>query len=296
MDITNLKVPPARNFKQINKNVWKLEVDGQMLSVKKYESLSTALKVKMIHETLRSISFLHIGSVLSHADSLLFIQPWMTQSRAVNFNKRSDRHDSLEALQQLHLTKNKVEWTSLPYLQPYPILNKWEDRFNRFSDARKACELYLGKSQVEEIIYYAREALKIVKKTYIYDENQTLLHGDVVHHNILRDQGNIIRFIDFDLACIGPAETEIALWIHRVLPHIDYDIEFLFQEQPSLKELSLSSKYLLLYPNEILREWLYFFSLSKAAQQRQLSNLIIFTESALSHWPRLWYNVERMNN
>ena len=32
-------------------------------------------------------------------------------------------------------------------------------------------------------------ALSIVKKTYKDQLDGTLLHGDVVHHNILRDQG-----------------------------------------------------------------------------------------------------------
>ena len=83
------------------------------------------------------------------------------------------------------------------------------------------------------------------------EEKETLLHGDVVHHNILRDKYGIIRFIDFDLTCTGPPGTEIALWIHRVLPQIDYDIEFLINEQPSLRNLDDCSKTLLLYPNEV---------------------------------------------
>jgi len=31
-----------------------------------------------------------------------------------------------------------------------------------------------------------------------------------------------------------------------------------------------------------------------SAQQRQVRKLVPFTDSALSHWPELWYNVERM--
>ena len=139
-------------------------------------------------------------------------------------------------------------------------------------------------------------ALSIVKKTYKDHLDGTLLHGDVVHHNILRDRDGIIRFIDFDLASTGPAGTEIALWIHRVLPQIEYDIEFLLNEQPSLQKLDNSSKSLLLFPNELLREWLHFFTLSEKSREKQAKKLIPFTKSALSHWPELWYNVERMKN
>ena len=83
----------------------------------------------------------------------------------------------------------------------------------------------------------------------------------IIIYCVIKD--GIIRFIDFDLASTGPAGTEIALWIHRVLPQIEYDIEFLLNEQPSLQKLDSSSKSLLLFPNELLREWLHFFTLSE---------------------------------
>ena len=288
-------MPQKRNFQKINRNVWKLEEDGKFYSVKKYSSAATAIKVKKVHETLHLLSFPHIVPVLAHEDPLVLIQPWLVNAKPVNFNKRADRIDSFEALATLHKTKNNVEWTSLSCLHVYPLVEKWENRLVRFNAVRSKCELVLGKSKVDEILFYAVKALKIVRKTYTNEKDQTLLHGDIVHHNILRDRRSFIRFIDFDLACIGPANTEIALWIHRVLPHIDYNLEFLVNEQPVLQELDDASKAILLFPNELLREWLYFFSLSKPAQERQLSTLIIFTESALSHWPKLWYNVERMN-
>ena len=99
------------------------------------------------------------------------------------------------------------------------------------------CEPYIGKDNVDEILYYATNALQIIEKAYTDQFDDTLLHGDVVHHNILRDKDGIIRFIDFDLACTGSSGTEIALWIHRVLPQIEYDINFLINEQPSLHKL-----------------------------------------------------------
>lgn len=282
------------NLKKINKSVWKLEEGGNCFSIKRYDSSLIAVKVKNIHETLHSLSFPYIVPVLSHEDHLTFMQPWLVNAKSVSFKSRADRTDSLEALHALHETSSTVDWPAAPYLHVYPLVKKWEDRLIRFEAIREACEVYIGKSHVDEILLHAIQALKIVRKTYNVEANDTLLHGDVVHHNILRDQDGLIRFIDFDLASIGPAGTEIALWIHRVLPQIDYNLAYLMEEQPSLQKLDKSSKALLLYPNELLREWIHFFSLPQTVQQRQLSNLLIFTKSALSHWPKLWYNVERM--
>jgi hypothetical protein len=283
-------------LEQINSNVWKLERDGLFYSVKQYDFSAIALKVKTVHDTLRSISFPHIVPVLSNEHQLTFMQPWLEGARSVNFKKRADRTDSLEALMALHETGSIINWPGEPYLHPYPLEAKWEERINRFQNIREECEKYIGKSNFDDIVFYAKNALRLVRKTGLSEQAETLLHGDVVHHNILRDKYGIIRFIDFDLTCTGPPGTEIALWIHRVLPQIDYDIEFLVNEQPALQNLDDSSKTLLLYPNEMLREWLHLFTLPKRSQERQVKNLIPFTESALSHWPKLWYNVERMKN
>ena len=285
---------PEGKIEQINSNVWKLEKDGRFFSVKQYEFSSTALKVKTIHDTLRGLAFPHIVPVLPTDHHLTLMQPWLEGAKPVNFKKRADRTDSLEALTKLHETSSLINWPAEPYLHTYPLLAKWEDRIERFQNIGESCEVHIGKNNVEDILFYANNALRIVRQSYRDQIDDTLLHGDVVHHNILRDNLGIIRFIDFDLTCTGPAGTEIALWIHRVLPQIDYDLEFLVNEQPSLQMLDYSSIALLLYPNELLREWIYFFTLSEAAQERQVKNLIPFTESALSHWPKLWYNVERM--
>lgn len=281
---------------QINNNVWKVQRNGRHYSVKRYDSLATALKVNNLHKMLAAISFPHIVPVMTSDHQLLFTQPWLKNAKPVNFKKRADRTDSLEALKALHETATRIDWPATSYLHQYPLLTKWEDRLFRFSAIREACEIYIGKNQVDDIVLYATRALEIVRRTYQDHVDNTLLHGDVVHHNILRDHKDVIRFIDFDLACTGPAGTEIALWMHRVLPQIDYDLEYLMNEQPSLQGLNESSLALLLYPNELLREWLHFFTLSKATQKKQIKNMIPFTESALSHWPKLWYNVERIKN
>ncbi|WP_203246805.1 phosphotransferase [Sporosarcina beigongshangi] len=280
---------------KIKENVWKLERGGQYFSAKRYQSGSTAMKVNYIHAVLQEIEFPHTVPVIHEEDRLLFIQPWLEGAKAVNFRKRADRTDSLAALHALHGTKVQHDWHASPYLHPYPLLTKWEDRIIRFRDLSGACEAYIGKGKVDEILFYALNAITIIKRVYKDQMNGTLLHGDVVHHNIMRDSTGIIRFIDFDLACTGPAGTEIALWIHRVLPQIDYDLDFLLDEQPSLQKLDQASKTLLLFPNELLREWLYFFTLSPSSRERQAKKLIPFTESALSHWPKLWYDVERIN-
>ncbi|KXH87336.1 hypothetical protein AU377_01810 [Sporosarcina sp. HYO08] len=283
-------------FEKIKENVWKMEKEGSYFSVKGYHSISTAKKVRFIHNALESVSFPHIVPIEIEDDPLMIVQPWLDGAKAVNFKKRIDRIDSLAALHALHKTTAQIDWHASVFLHPYPILEKWKDRIARFKGIKKACSAYLEESQIDEILYYAENALSHIKKVYRNVLDGTLLHGDVVHHNILRDPNGMIRFIDFDLACTGPPGTELALWIHRVLPQIGYDVNFLFDEQPSLQKLDEASLSLLLFPNEVIREWLHLFTLSPQSRERQAKQLTLFTDSALSHWPKLWYDVERIKN
>ncbi|QTD41597.1 aminoglycoside phosphotransferase family protein [Sporosarcina sp. Te-1] len=279
-------------MKQIKENVWKVEDNGSKYSLKRYHSMSTAVKVKHVHEELEKMDFPHIVPVLPTEDRLLLQQPWMENARPVSYKRRADRTDSLAALQALHQTDVHFDWKASPYLHTYPLLTKWVDRLSRFLDHRIFLQQMLGVRRVQEIIFYAKEALPIVRQYNREPGQQTLLHGDVVHHNILRDQNGVIRLIDFDLACISSPDTELALWSHRVLPHVSYNVNFLFGEQRAIGNMNPGAKAMLLYPNELLREWLHLLTLPDQNQQKLARQLIPFTEAALSAWPKLWYDVE----
>lgn len=282
-----------KNIRKVKKNVWKMVEGESAYSLKRYTTRSTAVKVEYVHRQLHAIRFPNIVPIIPTEDPLFIMQPWVEGTKPVNFRRRVDRTDSLLALQALHGTKEQIDWDASPYLHRYQLLDKWRERLDRFIDNRDACGKFIRKQAVDEIIMYGEEALPILKKNYRQLSGHTLLHGDVVHHNILRDGNGLIRFIDFDLACTGPPGTELALWIHRVLPNVGYNLEFLLAEQSSLNNLDNASKSMLLYPNEMLREWLHLLNMPEAKQESLARKLIPFTEFALSSWPKLWYDVER---
>ncbi|ARD47020.1 MULTISPECIES: phosphotransferase [unclassified Sporosarcina] len=283
-----------QRFIKIKKNVWKMESGGAQYSVKKYASLAQAVKVRQVHQLLSAQHFPHIVPIVDKSDPLLIMQPWLQDAKAVNFKRRIDRIDSFRALQALHDTKYTIDWPSISSLPHYHMLEKWEVRLARFEELRELCEAFLPPHVIEELLTYGRDALNICKKQPPPVSSLTLLHGDVVHHNILRDASGTICFIDFDLACLGTEEDERVLWMHRVLPQISYNPVFLMGEHPALQTLSNQSLAKLLYPNEVLREWLHLLSLPADQQQRMVNKLLQFTQTALSHWPGLWYDVERM--
>jgi aminoglycoside phosphotransferase len=291
--VADRRMALEKNIRKVKKNVWKVVEEDSAYSLKRYMTRSTAVKVEYVHRQLHAIRFPHIVPIIPTEDPLLIMQPWIEGTKPVNFRRRADRTDSLLALQALHRTKEHIDWDASPYLHRYQLLEKWRDRLDRFIDNRVALENFIPGQMIDEIIMYGENALPIVKKSSRKVSDYTLLHGDVVHHNILRDGNGLVRFIDFDLACTGPQGTELALWMHRVLPNVFYNLEFLLSEQSSLNDLDDASKSMLLYPNELLREWLHLLDMPKAKQESLVRKLIPFTEYALSSWPKLWYDIER---
>lgn len=277
---------------KIKKNVWKLESGGSVYSVKKYDSLAQAVKVREVHEQLQRKQFVHMLPISKQSDPLFIMQPWI-DAKAVNFKRRADRLDSFGALAALHQTNEMINWSAVSCLPYYRMLEKWSIRLARFAEMREFCESYLSAAVMDELLQYGHSALALSKKHPESSRPLTLLHGDVVHHNMLRDRTGIIRFIDFDLACLGDQQDEQVLWMHRVLPQVSYNLPFLLGEHPALAQLSNHSLAKLLYPNEVLREWLYLLSLPPAQQKRMAPKLLHFTDTALSHWPKLWYDIER---
>lgn len=291
--VADRRMALEKNIRKVKKNVWKLVEDDSAYSLKRYMTRSTAVKVEYVHRQLHAIRFPHIVPIIPTDDPLLIMQPWIEGTKPVNFRRRVDRTDSLLALHALHRTKEQIDWDASPYLHRYQLMDKWRERLDRFIDNRTGFGKFIKKQAVDEIIMYGEKALPIVKKNNRKLSDYTLLHGDVVHHNILRDGNGLIRFIDFDLACTGPPGTELALWMHRVLPNVFYNLDFLLEEQSSLAGLDEASKSMLLYPNELLREWLHLLSMPEAKQESLSKKLVPFTEYALSSWPKLWYDIER---
>ena len=83
-----------------------------------------------------------------------------------------------------------------------------------------------------------------------------VLHGDVAHHNFLRDSKGILHLIDFDLISIGPPSLDYLQYANRILPSLDWSFERLAQF--SVYEKLVGEKaflYALAFPADIFREW-----------------------------------------
>lgn len=280
--------------RKIKSNVWHCQSGNKEYVVKKYQSPLVAEKVKVIHEKLADMQFPHTLSKVKLEDKNILIQPWIKDARAFNYQLKIDRTNSLALLHQLHQTGKKIDWSKDEYLlPPYDLRLKWQERLQKFITHYTQVSVYLGTDNCNQLILYAQEALKEFRQIDPLESQKTLLHGDVVHHNFLKDsKGNKI-LIDFDLASYGYPEEELIMWVHRVLPHVNYNLHSLINEQPLLKQIPVNYLQTLRFPNELLREWMYVKTVTTEKQQTFVEDLIRFTEVALSSWPKLWYDCGR---
>jgi len=225
----------------------------------------------------------------------IIVQPWQDGSRAANFSLQGDRTSALQLLNKLHTTGNQINWERGIFIPNSKVLLKWQLRLLRFQQQLPQLVYYFPKKRFQQLISYAEQALLDIRQAENIEQTKsvTLLHGDVVHHNFLVCSDGKMRLIDFDLAQLGEPDDELILWMHRVLPNMDYQLFKLLNEQPSLQRIPKEKFHRLKYPNELLREWLYVLTLSDNERDYFLDYLYPFTDNALSYWPKLWYDSDR---
>lgn len=279
---------------QIKSNIWKKETAQGTLFIKKYDNAKVAEKVKTIHHQLGDIKFPYVIPLVKSKDPDLVVQYWQHGSFSADFSKESHRKQSFKILKALHDTSDKIDWKNQAIFPRQQLYQKWNARLERFIINEKEL-LPLLRHAYYDITLFASKVLKQMRKQkHNVNGKLTLLHGDVVHHNFLICKDSKMKLIDFDLAVVGDSAEEMILWMHRVLPTIDYDLEKLLNENPYLYKLCLRKINYLQYPNELLREWLYVLQLGKYEREAFLDYLMPFTEKALRHWPELIIETEKL--
>jgi thiamine kinase-like enzyme len=83
-----------------------------------------------------------------------------------------------------------------------------------------------------------------------------ILHGDLAHHNFLRDEHGKLHLIDFDLISIGTPALDYLQYANRILPYMDWSYEKLKTSKHMQKYLESDAfLYALAFPADIFREW-----------------------------------------
>ena len=276
----------------IKENCWKWDSPKGPYFMKYYEDDFVAQKVKSIHRGLKSIKFPYHIALEENEEPHILKQRWF-EGESADYKRFEHQQLSITALQKLHETNEQINWTDSRMLTTYRIKEKWMRRFERFVEHERELKRLL-KNSYDILVNHAFHSLNSMAQFPVHNEKRTILHGDVVHHNVMVNREEV-KLIDFDLACIGEASDELILWLHRVLPYVQYDLQPLLNAHSYLK-ITQEKLHYLQFPNEILRESLFYLKLK---DQQKLA-CYPFIQSIVYDWLKkresLAKQIERLQN
>ncbi len=177
---------------------------------------------------------------------------------AFSFHTHKSRQEGLDLLEQFHQTTALFESRYRTLLPKGRLIEKWTERLHIFKNNLPFLSHFINESFLLEMVAWANWSLIGMEKMrgFFKKEPFVILHGDVAHHNFLRDANGRLHLIDFDLISIGPPSYDYLQYANRILPYIDWSIERL----ASLKQIQNylheeAFLYALAYPADIFREW-----------------------------------------
>ncbi|WP_251469057.1 phosphotransferase [Neobacillus mesonae] len=174
------------------------------------------------------------------------------------FYKQKDRREGLELLEQFHQTTASFEARYRRLLSKADLIEKWKERMMLFSNNLPFLRYFMNEPFISDMMSWASWSIKGMEANSQYFEKEpyVILHGDVAHHNFLRDKKGKLHLIDFDLISIGPKALDYLQYANRILPYIDWSLEKLRTYKPFRKYLKDKAfLYALAYPADIFREW-----------------------------------------
>ena len=264
----------------------KKTIKSKSYFVKTYDERSILNKVVLIDEQFKKVSFPHFVPIELYNETKI-MQKWLEPNRPANYAVQSDRIQIYEMLTSLHALNEQIAWNQFTEIPTLTLKKKWRERIKNFIEQRHIIKLIIP-DYFDDIKTQAIATYKKIEKNSVAP--MTLCHGDVVHHNFLKVD-NEWKIIDFDLAYLGNAEDELIHWMMRVLPFMEYDLKTLVEEIPSLLDFQHKFHYLL-FPNEIMREALFYRKLSRLEQKSFLRFFQPFVEEAMHNRQKLKQQIE----
>lgn len=177
---------------------------------------------------------------------------------AFTFHSHKNRQEGLDLLEQFHQTTASFETRYRTLLPKGHLMEKWTERLEIFKKNRPVLTYFMHDSYISEMLSWAEWSLTGMEKERMFFQKEpfAILHGDVAHHNFLRDRHGSLHLIDFDLISIGPPAFDYLQYANRILPFMDWSLERL----ASLKQIRSylnedAFLFALAYPADIFREW-----------------------------------------
>jgi thiamine kinase-like enzyme len=251
----------------IRKSVIYLRTDKNTYVIKGYHTNSRLRLQEAFTATLKKEGFTKTYLFLtSPVREQLFFEgtyfgcmEYIPPNKAVfSFHSHKNRQEGIELLELFHQTTASIEARYRTLLPKGHLIEKWTERLNVFSNNLPYLGYFINDQFIVEMIDWANWSLEGLEnnRSFFLKEPSLILHGDVAHHNFLRDSDGQLNLIDFDLISIGPASFDYLQYANRILPYIDWSFDRLSSLSQIKKYLHEAAfLYALAYPADIFREW-----------------------------------------
>jgi serine/threonine protein kinase len=251
----------------IRQSVFYLETKSANMIIKGYRSFGSLRLQETFTATLKSEGFNHSYRFLMPPgkDTLVFdglywgcIEYLHPYDFHFSYGTHSERQAALELISQYHAVTKKIVNRYKTIIPPSMEEQKWRDRTFHFIQNITTLKNFLKEEIITEMINWANWSLEGLAKyssTYAAEPN-TILHGDVAHHNFLRDREGQLKLIDFDLIRIGPPKWDFIQLANRILPFLGWSMNRLSKYEQMQKYIGeIAFLYALAFPADIFREW-----------------------------------------
>jgi hypothetical protein len=263
---------------KIRKNIYFIKTENEKYMIKGYSSNHKLKLQETFTATLRKEGFTKSYAYLQspYKEPLYFEGKYFGCMEYLNPNEKSfsfrtlkNRKEGLRLLEEFHQITASFTQRYKTLLPESDIQIKWTERTNIFLDNLTLIRYFVKESLLNEILEWATWSLNGMRENndfFLKDPN-VILHGDVAHHNFLRDSDDQLNLIDFDLISIGPKCNDILQYANRILPNIDWSFEFL-KGHPQIQKYVNEKAFLyaLAFPSDILREW------NRLIREKEFSN------------------------
>ncbi|MFJ7727081.1 phosphotransferase [Neobacillus sp. NPDC097160] len=251
----------------IRKSVFLLKTEKHTYIIKGYQTNSRLKLQEAFTATLKKEGFLKTYLFLAPLvkEQLFFegnyfgcIEYIPPNKTAFSFHSQKNRREGIELIEQFHKTTAAFETRYRTLLPKGHLMEKWTERLHIFSNNLPFLKYFMNEPFISEMTSWAEWSLIGMEKhrDFFRKGPFVILHGDVAHHNFLRDRNGSLHLIDFDLISIGPPSFDYLQYANRILPYIDWSFEKLAglkQIQKYLREEAFL--YALAFPADIFREW-----------------------------------------
>jgi hypothetical protein len=253
-------------FQPLRGNVFFIKTKSESMIIKGYRKNQKLKLQEAFTDTLRKEGFLKTYKYITPSlHSQLFfegtyfgcIEYIPPNKTAFSFHSQKNRQDGLDLLEQFHSATSAFESRYRTLLPQGDINGKWVGRLQQFINNLPILRYYIAEPYLSEIISWGQWSLSKIDGKLRFDaEPKVILHGDVAHHNFMRNNSGKLFLIDFDLINIGPPAYDYLQYANRILPYLEWSKGQLFSHSQLKKYLNdhifLSA---LVYPADIYREW-----------------------------------------